>query len=818
MPANSFIQRIKNPSQFNLLVEFTCPAGQPPKKIQSFLSAYAAKKPSWKDIEISGITVTHSPSGVVTASPTDVIAHIQMTGGLQGLEYIPHVSAKGMNRAEIETFLRGLISYGMDNAFIITGDNPAEGTPVFELDSLALLQMIRQMNADACVEAGPGKKAKTLTTGAAVGLAKYEEGTCLQQLIKLEKKVLAGGAEFVITNLIFDVRKVEDFFRYLKERELEVPVFGNVFFLHEPAARRMLGEKLPGVYVSEELYERVRGESYEDQVERAALQVAMWKDLGAAGVDLGNIEEYDLLCKIIDRAIEIGSDWRKSTDRIHFPPPIKEPYYIYTPQGERTPLRDPAVPKKRLLLNWVHNLFFEPGSRGYNAIRTLFEHSKSIKNGDGLLYDATMVIEYIGKRSIAQCRSCGDCYLPENFFVCLMGECAKGLPNVPCGDSTIDGRCGVDTNKLCAGQLVYDASRYFTKEMEALYQLVNQPKNPKLKQTSSFRSFFLGLDHRGKAPLIQIAELLHATLPKVKQAFDIIKSTPDGFHQDNPGLDYLQKVIELQAFYNPDYIDANVDDVGEGDPVKAAKIMREVIRLICEQGGGIPPCIDSSDVAVIQAGLEEYYRLRGTNAAPPLINSANKERRDFVWDLQKIGKFSIVYMLMAGAASGEGIEEAATPEEHEQNALEFFREAKAHQFQPGQIFFDTTVIPLAIEFSRYNQPGFNYVSIEGIRRIMHNAEMKGVNTILGVTNLTRDFPPARKMGLLRAYIKIAMDAGLTAAIVDVRKKFGIQPPEDQEIVDIVAAFTGQDGTPEAFDRMQQAYMKYKSYGLKKAKV
>ena len=543
------------------------------------------RNPTWDGIGITGITVTQNPSGVVTGSPTDVIAHIQMNGGLKGLEYVPHVSSKGMNKGEVETFLKGLTSYGVENCFVVTGDKPLVGAQVFELESLNLLQMIRQMNADEILKVGPGSPAFTLWPGAAVGLAKYEEGTCLQQLIKLEKKIHAGGAGFIITNLIFDVKKVEDFFKYLKERNIDIPVFGNVFFLHEPAARRMSDEKLPGVYVSPALYEKVRSETYDDFILRAAQQVAMWKDLGAAGVDLGNVEEMDLLTKILDKAVEIGPKWREAMDNLHFPPPTPDPYYVYLPNGERTPLRDPNVPMKKIFMNWIHALFFEPGSTGYEAVKAIFSHSKGIKNGEGFLYETTKLIEYIGKHSMVGCQACGDCYLPENFFVCLMGECTKGLTNVPCGDSTIDGRCGVDNTRLCAGRLVYDAGRKFGKELDSLYSLINPPKDTELRQTSSFRSLYLGLDHRKKAPIIQVAELLHTTIPKCKKAFEIIKSTENGFEVDNPGLEYLINVIEGQALHRPDYIDANIDDAGEGDTEKASSLMRNTVRLICERGG-----------------------------------------------------------------------------------------------------------------------------------------------------------------------------------------------------------------------------------------
>jgi 5-methyltetrahydrofolate corrinoid/iron sulfur protein methyltransferase len=812
MPESTLAQRIHDPAVFNVLVEFTCPAGQPPSKLLSFIERFRAAPPTWDGVEISGITVTQNPGGGVSASPTDVLSHVLLRGGFGGLEYLPHVSAKGMNLLEIETLLGGLTSLGVENCFVVTGDKPVGAVPVFEADSLNLLETIRRMNADAVVDAGPVVKAGTLWPGVAVGLAKYEEASCIQQLIKLEKKIRLGGAGFVITNLLFDSRKVEEFFRYLKERNLTTPVLGNVFLLGEPAARRMLDEKLPGVYVGPDLYERVREETREDHVLRAARQTAMWRDLGAAGVDLGNVEDLDLARRIIDLALEIGPGWREAVDSLSFPPPGDDLFYLYTSSGERSPLRVPSVPHRRKVLHWVHDRFFERDTRGYQFVKSLLERSEGLKRSEGLLYEISLVMERVGKGPLARCRSCGDCFLPENFYVCVMGECAKGLPNVPCGDSTVDGRCGLEPDKPCAGRLVYDACRYFTDDISDLYGEIQPPKKPELRDTPSVANFFLEADHRRRPPLILVAELLHASIPKVRESLRLVQAREGGFDADGPGMEYLGAVVEAQALRRPAFIDANIDDVGEGDSEKAARLMREMIRLIHRHGRGVPPCIDSSDAAVIRAGLEEYYRLRPSSAAPPLINSANRERRDFVWELSGIGPFNVVYMVMGGVSAGDGSGRLPDPADLEREALEFFREATRRGFEPSRIFFDTTVVPLAIEFTRFDGPGFNHVSLNGLGRIMSNVEMRGVNSILGITNLVKDFPQGRKIGLLRAYLKLAMEAGLTAAIVDVRQGFGVRGPEDEEIVDIVRAFVDQDGSAGAYDRMNQAYVRYRAYG------
>jgi len=814
---NRFRESLLNPDRLTVVLEFTCPAGQKPTRLLKFLADFESEQPNWPDTEIAGITVTHNPSGVVTASPSDVYAHVlvrRTAGGMRGLSFIPHVSAKGMNSAEIETFLRGLASHGIENCFTITGDQPLLGRPVFEFDSLNLLLFLRKMNADARVAAGAGAQANVFFAGAAAGLAKYEEGTCRQQMFKVEKKVRYGHAGFLITNLIYDPRKVEDFFRFLRERDINVPVVGNVFYLTNAAARRMRHESLPGCFVSEALYEQVASESRDEWVERCAQLVAMWRDLGASGVDLGNVEDLALATEIIERARAIGSSWREKRDNLTFAPARDNLFYLYDETGQPTPARKPTVPLRRRLLNQTHQRFFEPGALGYKMMRKLLKHSRSIDEGKGFTYETFYLLETVMKRVMAKCRACGDCYLPENFFVCLMGECTKGLTNVPCADSTADGQCGIDDSKPCAGRLVYDAARFFTSDVEALRELVNPPKDPELLNTSSFRNFFLMKDHHRRNPLVIVGELIHTTIPKVRKAFDLIKRSDADFAPDNPGVEFVRAAVESQILKGCDYLDCNVDDAGEGNVELASRLMRGAVRLIFEQGEGTPPCLDSSDVAVLRAGLEEYYRLAASDARPPLINSANAENLDRFWDLRSVGPFNVVYMLMESSLSPKAIGQYVTPEQMLESALGFCREATRRGFRPEQIYFDTTVMPLAVEFSCYDRPGYNHCSFEALRQIMQNEEMKGVGTILGISNLVRDFPHGRKIGIQRAYVHLAMDRGLTAAIVDVEKDYGIKPPEDDEVLNIVRAFVEHDGSPEAFQRMQEAYAQYRTYGAK----
>ena len=72
--------------------------------------------------------------------------------------------------------------------------------------------------------------------------------------------------------------------------------------------------------------------------------------------------------------------------------------------------------------------------------------------------------------------------------------------------------------------------------------------------------------------------------------------------------------------------------------------------------------------------------------------------------------------------------------------------------------------------------------------------MQGVHFSGGITNCARDLP-ARKIGIMRAYVRKAMEYGLDAAIVNTIHKYGQVEP-DPDLVKLVDAFAKMDGSAE----------------------
>jgi cobalamin-dependent methionine synthase I len=302
--------------------------------------------------------------------------------------------------------------------------------------------------------------------------------------------------------------------------------------------------------------------------------------------------------------------------------------------------------------------------------------------------------------------------------------------------------------------------------------------------------------------LISIGEAVHASIPGTDDVMRQLAGLgPDAYSTPSEPLDHIRSLIESQQADGADYIAVNLDAFGEKDPQLAADMMVEYIRLVRMWSGGVPVCIDSSDDDVLKAGLEEWYNT-DDEIAQPLVNSIKTYTMDNILPLKKEYDFAVVGLLVSedkpgGAGGSHSVDELYSL------AKEIFATAVGtYGFAAGDIFFDSTVYPLAIDMPMEpGVPGYTYRAFETIKRIRTDPEMREVHFSLGVSNCFRDLP-ARKVGVCRAYIEKAMEYGLDAAIVNTTHKYGTVPA-DPELVKMVDAFAKMDGSAE---RMNEAMM------------
>jgi cobalamin-dependent methionine synthase I len=132
----------------------------------------------------------------------------------------------------------------------------------------------------------------------------------------------------------------------------------------------------------------------------------------------------------------------------------------------------------------------------------------------------------------------------------------------------------------------------------------------------------------------------------------------------------------------------------------------------------------------------------------------------------------------------------------------FDKAVDEYGFKPEEIFFDSTVFPLAIDMPMEpGVPGYTYRAFETIKQIKTDERMKNAHCSLGISNCARDLP-GRKIGICRAYVEKAMKYGLDAGIVNTKHQFG-KKPADPELVKLVDAYAKLDGSPEKMTEAMQ---------------
>lgn len=295
--------------------------------------------------------------------------------------------------------------------------------------------------------------------------------------------------------------------------------------------------------------------------------------------------------------------------------------------------------------------------------------------------------------------------------------------------------------------------------------------------------------------LIGIAESIHASIPKTGTIMKELRQLgPDAYTNPSPHLDYIKALVQDQADEGASFIAVNLDAFGEEDPAIAAQMMVEYVKMVRNWSKGVPACIDSSDDAVLIAGLKEWYNT-DQPVKQPLVNSIKVYTADALMPLKTDYDFAFVGLLMSeGKAQGPGGSHSV--DELYALARELFDKATGqYSFKPNEIYFDSTVFPLAIDMPMEpGVPGYTYRAFETIKKIRTDPAMQGIHCSLGVSNCARDLP-ARKVGICRAYVQKAIEYGLDAGIVNVAHHFG-ETPADPDLLKLVEAFAQMDGSPE----------------------
>ncbi|MGD8239574.1 MAG: methylenetetrahydrofolate reductase [Armatimonadota bacterium] len=174
----------------------------------------------------------------------------------RGLLSVLQMSCRDRNRLALQSDLLAGAHLGITDIMCLTGDHVVmgdheEAMPVFDLDSVTLLQVARGlMDGHDMVGNELKGPAPRFTLGAAVSPC---SDPLEPQLLKLEKKV-AAGAEFIYTQAVYDMDRLRSFMDEISH--LDVPIMGGFCFLKSARGCQFMNDNLAGVSVPQALIDR----------------------------------------------------------------------------------------------------------------------------------------------------------------------------------------------------------------------------------------------------------------------------------------------------------------------------------------------------------------------------------------------------------------------------------------------------------------------------------------------------------------------------------------------------------------------------------
>jgi methylenetetrahydrofolate reductase (NADPH) len=221
----------------------------PPKGID--LEAMAAKAAVLKE-KVQAVVVSDNPQARLHMAPWGFSRWLLD----KGLEPVMTLTCRDRNRLALQSDLLAAASLGIKNILAVTGDyiswgDHPEAKPVYDLDSLQLIQMLGRLNANEDLKGAPlSGPSPEFAIGAAATLT---ANPVLPQVMKFNKKEQAG-VQFFISHPIFDLNQVEPFFQ--KQPESKVPLLASVSLLSKEQIQDYRSGGNPGLTIPESLLEK----------------------------------------------------------------------------------------------------------------------------------------------------------------------------------------------------------------------------------------------------------------------------------------------------------------------------------------------------------------------------------------------------------------------------------------------------------------------------------------------------------------------------------------------------------------------------------
>jgi len=299
MKASSNLEKILEKGEFALTGECGPPKGadvEVVKKKGELLKGY-----------VDAVNVTDNQTSIVRMSSIATCALLNQ----MGLEGTMQMVSRDRNRIAMQSDIFGAYALGIRNILCLSGDHQQFGNHptaknVFDVDSIQMIQMVKQMRDEGKVLGGDEiEGVPKMFIGAAVNpFADPFEF----RVVRLAKKV-AAGADFVQTQCIYDMDRFERWMEMVRKRGLheKVHILAGVTPLKSVGMAKYMATQVSGIVIPEKIIKRMqdapKGKKAEEGITICVETIQkLFNMKGIHGIHLMAIEWEEMVEEIVKKA------------------------------------------------------------------------------------------------------------------------------------------------------------------------------------------------------------------------------------------------------------------------------------------------------------------------------------------------------------------------------------------------------------------------------------------------------------------------------------------------------------------------------------
>jgi homocysteine S-methyltransferase len=210
-----------------------------------------------KDAGVDGVNI---PDGARAQSRMSALATAVLVEQQIGIESVLHYCCRDRNLLGMMSDLLGAAALGLRNILVITGDPPKMGpypdaTAVFDIDAIGLTNMVNKLNHGLDLGNNPIGE----PTAFCIGVGVNPGAINLDEEIKRFEWKVEAGAQYAITQPVFDTDQLRDFLKRIEH--VRIPIIAGIWPLVSYRNAEFLHNEVPGVRVTPSIMDRMRNAS-----------------------------------------------------------------------------------------------------------------------------------------------------------------------------------------------------------------------------------------------------------------------------------------------------------------------------------------------------------------------------------------------------------------------------------------------------------------------------------------------------------------------------------------------------------------------------